>query len=297
MVEYIKLTSISCKHDKLILDESRGEQVCINCAQVIEENMVDYGYEFLFEDFLNSRTGPKSSLSFSDGLSTMIAKSNTDVTGKPLSYTMKHTMNKARIWDSRSKTSTSGQRNLRLDLLELDKLKEKMGLSDPIIERAAYFYRKAMENDLLQGRTVKGIAGACLYAACRDMGTNRTIIDISKNIQEKRRIIAKNYRILFRMLTLNVSVTDPAEIIVRIANNLEISEHTKREAFLMLDGLRDHNLIVGKKPESVAATVLHMACIKTDEDVSQNKIADISQVSSVTIRHRFKEFTKYVPIN
>jgi len=32
-----------------------------------------------------------------------------------------------------------------------------MFLSDAIIERAAYFYRKASEKKLIRGRTVKGI--------------------------------------------------------------------------------------------------------------------------------------------
>ena len=291
-----KLISNNCNHTELIFDENRGEQICVLCAKVIEENIVDLSRENYSDDFENLRTGPKLSLSYDGGLSTMIGKLNTDSQGKPLSREMKNTMSRVRTWDSRSKASTSAKKNLRVALLELAKLKEKMALSDPIIERAAYFYRKAMENNILRGRTVKGIVGACLYAACRDMGTTRTIIEISKNIQEKRKIIAKSYRILFRRLSLNVSITDPQELIVRAANNLKIGENTKREAFLILEILRKNNLIVGKKPESVAATTLYMACIKTNVKISQNKVANMSRVSSVTIRHRLKEFTKIVPL-
>ena len=291
-----KLILDNCVHKELILDENRGEQVCAICAKVVEENMSDSGKEIFYDDFQNIRTGPKLSLSHDGDLSTMISYQNTDSQGKPLSRDMKNTMKRVREWDSRSKLSTSGRKNLRVALLELNKLKEKMALSDAIVERAAYFYRKSMENDLIRGRTVKGIVGACLYAACRDMGTTRTIIEISKNLQEKRKLIAKCYRILFRSLTLSVSITDPQELIVRSANNLKINEHTKRKAFLILEEIRKNNLVVGKKPESVAATALYMACVKTNVHISQNKIGKTTGVSSVTMRHRLKEFTKVIPL-
>ena len=286
----------NCLHQELIFDEDRGEQVCTTCAKVIEENIVNSSKERFFDDFQNVRTGPEITLAYDGGLSTMIGSLNVDSQGKPLSHDMKIAMKRAKTWDSRSKLSTSSKKNLRIALLELNKLKEKMALSDAIIERAAYFYRKSIEHDMIRGRTVKGVVGACLYAACRDMGTTRTIIEISKNIQEKRKSIAKSYRILFRRLALSVSITDPKDIIIRSANNLKIKENTKRKAFSILDELRHHNLIVGKKPESVAATVLYMACVQTKTNISQNKIAIASGVSSVTMRHRLKEFTKIISL-
>jgi len=285
-----------CTHDMIVTDESRGEEICAACARVLKEDLVDNSYDNFSGNYENSQMGPKSTLLIHDGgLSTMVGKLNVDSQGRPLSLVMKNNLNRARILDSRSQYRRSAKKNLRIALDELEKLKEKMALSDAIVERAAYFYRKAIE-DGLRGKSVKGTAGACLYAACRDMGTNRTIKEISKHLQEKPKIIAKGYSRLFQKLSLKVSVTDPIEIIVRVANNLKISEGTKREAFLMLNLLRSKNVIVGKNPRSVAGTILYMACIKNRENLSQKKIADESGISSVIIRQRLKEFTKFVPL-
>ena len=76
-----------------------------------------------------------------------------------------------RKWDSRSHTKNSADRNLRFALIEFDKVQSKLGLSDTVVERASLFYRKAIERNIIRGRTVKSIAAACLYASCRDLET------------------------------------------------------------------------------------------------------------------------------
>lgn len=287
----------SCIHLTSLFDNNTGEQICRKCGQILDNNMVDPSYDRFNEDFNKLRTGPKISLTMHDGgLSTIIGRSNFDSSGKAVSYRMKGALNRMRMWDSRSKYHGSAHRNLAIALLEMNKLKEKLSLSDAIIERAAYFYRKASEKKLIRGRTVKGIVGACIYAACRDLGTTRTIIEISKCMQEKRNIIAKSYRLLFQQLSLKVPVPDSTSSIIRFSNNLELPEKVKRDAIFILDILKENNVVAGKKPDAVAATVVYMACIKNNENISQHKISRISGITNVTIRNRLKEFTKYVPL-
>jgi len=287
----------SCTHLTSICDKNTGEEICKNCGQVLIHNMVDHSSDGFNDDFKNTRTGPKLSMTMHDGgLSTVIGKSNFDSNGKSVPYGMKSSLNRMRMWDSRSKASSTSQRNLMVALLEITKLKEKMSLSDAIIERSAYFYRKAAEKKLVRGRTVKGIVGACIYAACRDFGTTRTIIEISKCMQERRNIIARSYRLLFQQLSLEVPVPDPTSGIVRFSNNMELSEKIKRDAIFILDTLKEKQVVAGKKPDAVAATVIYMACIKNNESVSQQKISKISGISNVTIRNRLKEFKKYIQL-
>ena len=292
---FAKCAQKICVQGPLVTDSEGGEITCGSCGAVLVQNMVDYNAERFSEDFYNSRTGPKTSLAMHDGgLSTIIGKFNVDSEGRPLAYEMKNSLNRMRLWDSRSKIKSTGQQNLRFALIEINKLKEKMGLSDAVIERAAYFYRKAQEKKLIQGRTVRGIVGACMYAACRDMEATRTIIEISKHLNEKRRTIAKSYRLLFQRLSLTVPPANPVKSILRFSNNLKISEVTKREAFRIFDLLKEKGIVAGKKPDAVAATVLYMACIETSENVSKQKIIKTSGIPKITICNRFKEFSKYV---
>ncbi len=287
----------SCYHLTIVNDETTGEQICKTCGQVLVKNMTDQTFEKYSEDFENSRTGPKISITMHDGgLSTIIGKSNFDSSHKPVSGTMKGPLNRMRMWDSRSKVNTTSRKNLVIALLEINKLKEKMALSDGIIERSAYLYRKASEKQLVRGRSVRAVVGACLYAACRDFETTRTIIEISKHMNEKRRSIAQSYRMLFQELNLRVSVPDSTNSIVRFSNNLGLSEQTKRDAIFILDSLKEKKVIAGKKPDAVAAVVIYMACIRNNLNISQYKISKVSGVSSITIRNRFKEFKNFIKL-
>ena len=286
---------LSCSESIIITDSETGEIICQSCGRILQENITDIRKED--RSFTQDQHMPTSLTMHDMGLSTIIGKYNRDFVGKPLGYAMKQSMKRMRIWDSRSQAKTSSEKNLRIALYEMVKLKEKIGLSDAIIDRAAYLYRKAAKAQLVRGRTVKSIVGACVYAACRDMETTRTIIDISNHLQEKRKLIARSYRILFQNLRLTVPVTDPINCIIKFANNLQIPEITKREAIKIFDTLKEKELTAGKNPNAVAATVIYMAGIKTNINLSQHEIARISGITSVTIRNRLQDYKKYIELS
>ncbi len=290
---------LSCIESIKITDFETGEVICQNCGKVLQDKISNYRNDnnaFAKNEYA-SHFGSKSSLRFHDmGLATIIGKFNHDYTGKSVDYKMRPVMQRMRLWDARSHTKNSSERNLRIALSVMEKLKEKLSLSDAIIERSAYIYRKAARAQLIRGRSINGIVGACVYVACREMDVTRTIVDISNNLQESKSSIAKNYRILLQHLRLTVSIPDPIRCIVKIANNLDIPENTKREAVNIFDALKEKKLIAGKKPNSVAATVIYMAGIKTGVNLSQHKISRVSGITVVTIRNRYKEYIKHVKL-
>ena len=288
---------LSCDTSVIITDFETGELICQSCGRVLQEKVTDTRKDWIFSDENHSHIGPRTSITFHDmGLSTIIGKSNYDYVGKSLGHEMKQSMKRMRLWDSRSQTKTTSERNLRIALYEMGKLKEKLGLSDAIIERASYLYRKAAKAQLVRGRTIKSIVGACVYAACRELDATRTIIDISNHLQEKRKLIAKSYRMLFQKLRLVIPVTDPINCIIKFANNLQLPETTKREAIKIFDILKEKELTAGKNPNAVAATVIYMACIKTNVTLTKQDIMRISGITCVTLRNRLLDYRKYIEL-
>ena len=292
-IEEVELSCNNCNTSRLVSDDVSGEIACSSCGCVISEYSEDRGIERgnLSDGSDNRRTGAGLSLKMHDkGLSTIIGVQNKDSVGKPLSANIANTFGRLRKWDSRSQIKSSADRSLRSALQDLGNVQSKLGLSDTVIERASLFYRKASEKNLIQGRTVKGIAGACLYAACRDLEHTRTLKEIAQHLGIGRKDLAKSYRKIFRELGFVVLIADPVKSISKIASKIGIKEKTIRKAVYVLDLAQDAGIVAGKNPEIVAATAIYAACMLTGENKSQHKIAIAANTSTVSIRNRISEF-------
>ena len=297
------LACSTCNTDQTaITDPESGEIVCSKCGLVISEKIEDYAHQerraySMQEADERARTGARTSLAFHDmGLSTIIGKANKDASGQLLNSAMCSSMEKLRIWDSRIHVNSSEDRSLRRAFHQLNTLRDKLGLSDTLVEKSAYLYRKAQERGLIRGRTVDGIMTAAVYIACRETGTPKTLEDISIVSNLKRKDITRCYRRLVFDLDIKIPIIDPMKCIVKVANKLGLSEKTKHKAMNLMTYAIKMEINAGKIPMGLAATVLYASCMKTGENVSQTNIAEASGVTEVTIRNRFKDLTSRIKI-
>jgi transcription initiation factor TFIIB len=282
----------------MITDDNTGELFCGKCGFVVTDKIADTGAEwrsFSNDEGNKARTGAGTSLTMHDmGLSTVIGAVNKDSNGKPLSASVKSSIERLRTWDSRSQAHSSADRNLRQALNEMDKLKDKLALTDAVIEKAAYIYRKAMEKKLVRGRSIQGLVAACLYASCRNTETPRTLDDVAKGINIRRKDVARCYRLIFRELELKMPVVDPVKGVSRIASIAGLSEKSKRKAIEILNQAKELGVVAGKDPMGIAAAALYLACISTGEVKSQKDISIASGVTEVTIRNRCAGLRKMI---
>lgn len=282
-----------CGENGIVMDGVTGEKFCGKCGYVLSDTIQDLGAEW--RSFPKeggpdpTRTGAPTSLAMYDrGLATIINPINRDSSGKPLTSTMKNTVERLRTWDNRSKVNASAHRNLRHALSELSRLKDKLSLSSSVIEKAAYIYRKALEKDLVKGRSISPLLAASLYAACRDAETPRTLKDVADAGNLRKKDIAKCYRLLHRELGLKMPVVNPIQCVARIASSLGIAEKTKRYAVKVLKVAKEHEQSAGKDPMGLAAAALYLSCVKNFEHMTQRNIAEAANVTEVTVRNRYK---------
>jgi transcription initiation factor TFIIB len=223
------------------------------------------------------------------GLATVIGKQNKDSSGRKLDPSMNTSIQRLRTWDLRSQVHSSKKRNLLQAFSDLNRLKDKLGLSDAIIEKTAYVYRKAQEKQLVRGRSTSSILAAAIYAACRELGTSRTLKEIAKATDVKLKAISRGYRILVLELDIKVPLVDPVKCIAKIANGVKLTEKTKRMAMDTMNDLVGKEISAVKLPMGLAATVLYMSCLANGESKTQRDIADMAGVTEVTLRNRLKD--------
>ena len=291
-----------CKSDLLIItDPDSGEIICSKCGMIVLDKVQNINqpewHAFSNEEQEDrSRTGIPASLAIHDmGLSTVIGRTDRDASGKKIDTAMHTTMQRLRTWDSRALIHASSDIGLMHAFNKLDILKDKLGLSDRLIERIAYMYRKIQERGLTRGRTISAILSAAIYIACREIGIPRTLKDIAAASNVKRKDIAKNCRLIIRELDLKVPMADPMKCIIKIANKANLSEKITRQAMNMMTEIIKSKISAGKNPMSFAATVLYISSFKVGEkNVTQLDVATAAGVTEVTIRNRIKELNNLV---
>jgi transcription initiation factor TFIIB len=297
-------TSITCSicnnnSGQIITDNESGEIICRNCGMVMLDNVQETRPEwrsFTTDEANNtrSRTGMPTSLARHDkGLATIIGRTNKDASGQVLDAAMRTTMERLRTWDFRTQAHTSTDRNLRQAFSELDRLKDKLGLPDSVIEKTAYIYRKVQERGLVRGRTISSVLAAAAYIACREMGMSRTLDDIAHLNNIKHKELARTFRLLVLELDLKVPMIDPMKCVVKVANKAKLSEKTKRQAMNIMHDIVKSGVSAGKDPMGLAGSVIYMSSINTGETITQMDIADAAGVTEVTIRNRYKDLKKH----
>ncbi len=282
---------------QLISDPDTGEEVCGSCGIVARENLEQAAERraFTLEEMdKRYRTGEPASLMMYDmGLSSFIDNKNIDANGKQIQGYSE--IDRLRRLNKITVSNNSKTKNLNKAMREIRRITEILGIGTPVAERAAYIYRKALEKELIKGRSITGIVAATIYIACKDTGTPRSIHEIQEVIgNADRKNIAYYYKFLLREMKIHVPLPMPSNSISRIADKARLSEKTVRKALEILALVGDNAMLSGKNPVSLAAASLYLATIETSEYTTQLRIAIAADVSTVTVRKRCLEIIQLV---
>ncbi|MFB6132164.1 MAG: transcription initiation factor IIB family protein [Halanaeroarchaeum sp.] len=279
---------------RLEVDEERGETVCSACGLVVEEGEIDRGPGCRSceqdEGEEKSRVGaPVTKMMHDEGLSTTIGWRNRDASGRQLSARQRARMQRLRTWNERFRTRDSKERNLKQALGEIDRMASALGLSTSVRETAAVIYRRALDEDLLPGRSIEGVATATLYAAARQSSNPRSLDEVTTVSRVERDEIARTYRYVDRELGLEIEPADPVQYVSRIVSELDLSEGVERRARELLRTAADTGRTSGKSPVGLAAAAVYASALLRGESVTQSEVSEVANVSEVTIRNRYQE--------
>jgi len=288
-----------CGNGPVIEDLTCGEFFCRSCGYVFKENVIDSSPDwrvFTKEEMEEKvRGGMPPSLAIHDmGLSTVF-DGDRDVSGRRFTYLERKRALRMRTLDRRS-SLVPLHRNLLLAFTDLYKLADKLNVSNSVVEGAAYIYRKALKNNLIKGRSISAIIAASLYAACRETNTPRTLNDVTKASEIKRKDVTRCYRLLLKELGLKMPVVDSLKCISRIANKARIPERTSRKALEILNEAKGQRISAGKDPMALAATALYISCVHDGVSKTQKEIAHAAGITEVTIRNRCKDLNNIVKV-
>jgi len=277
-----------CGNTSLYVNSEKGEVICKECGLVIEDKMIDFGQEWREFDSngQGSRRGgaPMTYTQADKGLGTQVGSSSdlASLKGKE-----RQKFYRLQQWQRR--VSTAIERNLRMALTEIKRISSNLNLPNSAEEEASRIYTMAVQKGLVRGRSMEQVVAGTMYITCKRNDSPRTLDEISEATGLEKKEIAKNSRFVARQLNIKVLPVSPITYIARFASELKISAATQTKAVQLIENAQKVGLTSGKSPKGVAAASIYVSSLLNAERKTQSKISEISGVTEVTIRNRYKE--------
>ena len=286
-----------CGSTRLMRDYDCAEIVCMDCGFVIATKLADRGPEWRAfnkeQRAKRTRVGAPLTYTIHDkGLSTMIDWHDRDVYGRRLAPGQKAQIYRLRKWQRRIRNSDATERNNAFALSEISKIANNLNLPKNILETASVIYRKAVKEHLIRGRSIQGVTAAAIYVSCRQCGLARTLDEIAEASAIDKKEVGRSYRFLVRELDYFIPPVKPSQYVSKFSNQLTMQGKAEEIAHKILKMARKLRLTSGRGPTGIAAAASYIASVLMGERKTQREIAEIAQVTEVTIRNRYKELVE-----
>jgi len=283
-----------CGRSRFMKDYDAAEVVCMDCGCVILEKLTDSSPEWrAFDDeqrARRSRVGAPMTYTIHDkGLSTVIDWHDRRSSGRKLTSAQRLELYVLRKWQRRVRVSDATERNLAVALSDLSKLASALNLPKNILETASVIYRKAIKKRLIRGRSIHNVTAAAIYMSCRQCSIPRTLDEIADASNLNKKDVGRSYRFMVRELEAFVPPSTSRHYAARFSNKLIISGRAEGIAIRILETAKRMKLTSGRGPTGIAAAATYVATVLTNERKTQREIAEIANVTEVTIRNRYKE--------
>lgn len=293
MVEKKERVCDNCGGNVFIEDSKRGEIVCARCGLVVEENVIDFSQEWRAFDAeqldRRVRTGAPITLTKHD-------KGVTAEVGKGLAELYRVSTKKRaqyyRIVKFHKKLLRSNERNISIALSELQRLVSFLQLPKTAHERVAKYYEDIISKGLVRGRSVESIIAALVFAVSKEIGNPRSLDEISEISGVDKKDLSKTYRLVARALGIRILPTDPISYVPRFCSILGLSDKVQVRAMDILKKAKGLELTRGRGPSGIAGAAIYIASVLEKERRSQKEIAEVCNVTEVTIRNRAYELAE-----
>ena len=279
------MNDVICSPDAIVFDEIRGEYICTETGEVLEDHVFNFGPEWRIHEpgKLDARIragAPLTNKVHDHGFHTEIDTHS--LIGRKLGKINRG----VRVISNKEKRLVRALRLMnetvgRLNLPNSNMLKDEAG---NIIQRLH-------KRGLIKKKNYKALVAAAILIAANNLGTpidkamimhscEVTATEIWKAQMKIRRDSGEYFR---------VKPIDPRKFIDKMAAELTVSSAVKSLAMKIATVAKRDGLTSGKGPRGVAAASLYIASVLLDERKTQREVSNMVDVSEVTIRNRYRD--------
>jgi len=274
-----------CGSTKIVVEDCM--QICAECSSIISkviDNTAEwryYGGDSKCDD--PSRCGlPTNSLLPKSSLGSMIGgnkySSNYDI----------RLIRKYQMWNA----MPYNERTLWNVFDKLTQVSLSNGIPQKIIDDAKVLYKRASEKKISRGDNKEGLIASCIYHACSLNNLPRSSKEIAKMFDINPVILNKGNSRFQTLLQINVISSSPTDFISRYSSILDMNMNDIEVCKKLVKFLEDEGIMSDNSPTSSCAAILFYYSNKKSLGYTKKQIADVCNVSEVTVIKGYKLLTQ-----
>jgi len=289
-----KNTCISCKSDRLIIDNTKGYLVCQDCA-VINEEFLDKNVEFSNEQNSNSRYGCPSNFFFpKSALGTKISSKG---------------YNRAAILQRQGQMPYREKSLLEVLEERIQTKCKKYNITQTIIDSAKILYKKVSDCKHTKGKRKgkhmimrcvnrRSMIAACVFYACKLQKEPRSPKEVADIYDLEIKHVNRGCRKFIDYIDLStiffeIKSSQSSDFIERFAKKLSIDKQYINIAKDISTNIHKLGLASTHVPPSVAAGCFLLVANMYHVDINKKQISDIFGISDVTISKTYRKIYPY----
>ncbi len=179
---------------------------------------------------------------------------------------------------------------------ELKRICSKLSIPDYVKKEALKYYRKSFENNLIKGRSIKGMVAACIYLACRIKCIPIGFNDILYETSISTNTVKKCYKIVIKNSNVKIPNTDLISFVPKYISDLGLNFDMEKITIKILKFYLKKSSINGINPKGVCAGALYLASKLKNLKLKQKEIAEVVGITEVTLRSRYKEILNVIDL-
>lgn len=275
-----------CKGRNIVVEE--GQNVCMDCCTIMGR-VIETGAEWRYYGAEDSRDEdptrcgmPTNNLLPKSSLGSMIGGRRGE--SKDIRRIRMYQM-----WNS----MPYWERSLYNVFEQLSANTVNHGIPSKVLDDAKVLYKKASEKKISRGENKEGLIASCIYFACLLNKVPRSPKEVSRMFNIDLNVLTKGNARFQSLLQINVESSEAEDFIARFGSKLNMDYGDIQKCKDLAKQLEVLEIVSENSPTSVAAGALYYYCVFKDIDYSKKQIADICEVSEVTITKCYKRLSKY----
>jgi transcription initiation factor TFIIB len=216
---------------------------------------------------------------------TEIGQQDTDANGRPLSGRKRARIHRLRKLEKRIKT-TSGEQRLQHGLDEVRRLTNRVGAGKSFRAAACSRYKEAVDEELLDGRSIEGVAGAVVYVTLREWDMPRTMASVAAKVGVDETQFQRTLRYVMSELGILSVAPTARDFLPQFTSKLSLSGEGVDLTYELITVAEEANLGAGKDPAGMVGGAAYLASHLKSGDVTQEDASNVANVTNVTIRNR-----------